>query len=326
MRRALIVGIDEYRSAPLMGCVRDAQAVAKLLSRHEDGSPNFRCRTMTAPGTQITRAALRRKIEQLFEGQADIALLYFSGHGTANNLGGYLVTQDAVRYDEGVAMQEILTLANNATSIREIVVLLDCCNSGSFGQLPAIGNDAAMLREGLSVLTASRGDQVALEVGEGGVFTTLLLGALTGGASDVMGRVTIASVYAYVDQVLNDWARQRPLFKSHVSKLVSLRHCSPSVPSEEMRKISADFPAADYDFPLDPSYEPYKDDPAFAPNNGPRNPEHETTFKRLQLFRAARLLVPVGEEHMYYAAMRRKSCKLTPLGQFYWRLAKDGEI
>ena len=38
------------------------------------------------------------------------------------------------------------------------------------------------------------------------------------------------------------------------------------------------------------------------------------------------LVCPVGEEHMYYAAMNSKSCKLTPLGQHYWNLVKSGKI
>jgi hypothetical protein len=326
MRRALIVGIDGYASAPLRGCVSDARSMESILSKHDDGNPNFECFVMTAPDGKITRTVLWRSIEQLMEGKADVALFYFSGHGIANSLGGYLVTQDAVRYDEGVAMQDVLTIANRSTKIGEIVVLLDCCHSGFFGQSPAVANESSVLREGLTILTASRADQVSLEVGEGGVFTKLLVGALNGGASDIMGRTTIASVYAYVDQVLGAWAHQRPLFKSNVSTLVSLRECRPSVPLDELRRLSYDFPTPDYDFKLNPSYEPYKDDPEFAPIKEPRSEEHEKIFQRLQKFRAARLVIPVGEEHMYYAAMRYKSCKLTPLGRFYWRLAKDGKI
>lgn len=38
------------------------------------------------------------------------------------------------------------------------------------------------------------------------------------------------------------------------------------------------------------------------------------------------LVVPVGEAHMYYAAMNRKSCKLTALGVHYWNLVKNNRI
>src|SRR6516164_11754868 len=93
MRRALTVGVDDYAKAPLSGCVKDAAAIEGLLSKHEDGSPNFDCMLVTAPSGQVTRKSLKKQVEELFQHEADVALFYFSGHGTANNLGGYLVTQ-----------------------------------------------------------------------------------------------------------------------------------------------------------------------------------------------------------------------------------------
>ena len=36
MRRALIVGVDDYPTSPLRGCVNDASEVARLLRRHQD--------------------------------------------------------------------------------------------------------------------------------------------------------------------------------------------------------------------------------------------------------------------------------------------------
>jgi len=71
------------------------------------------------------------------------------------------------------------------------------------------------------------------------------------------------------------------------------------------------------DYLLDPSYEPDAE---------PRNPEHEAIFGDLQKFRAARLLVPVDEDHLYFAAMRSKACRLTPTGRFYWNLANGGKL
>ena len=50
---------------------------------------------------------------------------------------------------------------------------------------------------------------------------------------------------------------------------------------------------------------------------------HVSIFKELQLFESVGLVEPVGTEHMYFAAMENKSCKLTALGLHYWRLSKD---
>jgi uncharacterized caspase-like protein len=314
MRRALVVGIDEYPKSPLRGCVNDATEIAKLLRKHQDGSPNFESQVLTAPPFPITRAILRGKIEELFRDEADVALLYFSGHGLANNLGGYLVTPDAVRYDEGVSMVDVITFAN-ASPVREAVILLDCCYSGALGTLPVLNNQT-VLREGLSLLTASRGSQISVEIRGRGLFTSLLCAALEGGASDVLGKVTIASVYAYVDQGLGAW-EQRPLFKTLVSQLISLRNCSPVVPLEVLRLLPKYFSSIDAELPLDPSFEPDAE---------PRHPANEQVFSHLQKYRAARLVIPVGEEHLYYAAMNSKSCRLTPLGQFYWSLANNGKL
>src|SRR5689334_21413106 len=98
-RKALIVGIDEYPQAPLAGCVNDANAVSALLEMHHDGSPNFSVRLLTAPTATMTRALLKEAVADLFQAvDCDVALFYFSGHGTENDLGGFLVTPDAARY------------------------------------------------------------------------------------------------------------------------------------------------------------------------------------------------------------------------------------
>ncbi len=316
-RRALVVGIDAYSGAPLAGCVNDANAIAELLRANENGSPNFAVRSMTQPPHVVTRVSLRQALDRLFSSsdEADVALLYFSGHGTENNLGGFIVTSDARAYDEGVSLVDILSMANRSKA-RECVIILDSCHSGHLGTIPALDNERAHLREGVSILTAARAAQAAVEVNGRGVFSELVCGALEGGAADVLGNTTVAGVYAYVDQALGPWD-QRPLFRASLSKLISLRDNRPAVPLEILRRLPEWFPTADHIFPLDPSYEPDAE---------PGNPEHEKIFGYLQRSRAAKLLDPVGEEHMYFAAMNKTGCQLTPLGKHYWRLAQGGRI
>ncbi len=89
---SLLVGIDDYESSPLAGCVNDANRLRSKLFRNQDDSPNFDCKVLTSPGEKVTRASLKRAVENLFKRQADVALFFFAGHGTVNNLGGYLVT------------------------------------------------------------------------------------------------------------------------------------------------------------------------------------------------------------------------------------------
>jgi Caspase domain len=305
MRRALIVGINDYPTSPLNGCINDARKIQSVLRCNEDQSPNFDCRLITS-AADSTRPALIDAINRLFADKADIALLYFSGHGLLKNLGGFLVTSDAKRHDEGIAM----------SPAQEVIIILDCCHSGAFGAYSDAQTDSAHLREGMSVLTASRDSQVAVERGGAGIFTSLIYDALCGGAADILGKVSVASVYAYVDAVLGAW-EQRPMFKSHVSRSTPLRSCCPQVPLEILRLLPAYFPTPDYVYPLDPSYEPESQEP---------DTEHSLIFGHFQQLRDARLLVPNGEQHLYHAAMNSQSCKLTHLGCYFWRLAQAGRI
>jgi uncharacterized caspase-like protein len=314
-RRALIVGIDNYPVAPLAGCVADADRMSVLLAHNADGSPNFDCRRVTDPPASVTARGLRQAIDELFAQPASMALFYFSGHGTENNLGGYLVTPDAALYQEGVAMAEVLTLANRSP-VEQVVLVLDCCHAGHLGAVPAIDNKAAVLREGVSVLSASRAGETSLENEEGGVFTSLVCAALDGGSADVLGDVTAAGIYAYVDEALGPWD-QRPLFKSHVARMTSLRKDKPAVPINELRRLPGLFSGPWAELPLDPSFEPDAE---------PSDPTNEEVFGVLQRCRAAKLVEPVGEDHMYFAAMNRRSCRLTPLGRRYWRLANEGRL
>jgi Caspase domain len=319
MRRALCVGIDLYSFGSLHGCVSDAERMFALLSRHEDGSPNFDCRKIDAPNGGntgvVTRSILKQAIEQLFKDKADIALLYFSGHGTQNNLGGFLVTQDAETYDEGVGMADVLKMANDSKA-EEVVIVLDCCHAGNLGNVPAIDNEKALLREGVTILTASRGDQVSVEAGGSGLFTSLVGDALEGGAADLLGEVAAPAIYSFVETALGAW-NQRPLFKSHLSKVVPLRKCKPPIETTILRELPTLFPLPAEDFSLGPEYEA---------SSGEMDAVKNGVFVKLQALNRVYLVVPVGTSHMYDAAMKSMACRLTAAGRYYWRLAKDGRI
>jgi hypothetical protein len=317
MNRALLIGIDHYdRFNSLDGCVNDVDALEPLLGRNDDDSPNFDCQKRTSATGGVTRDALLGDVDALLGGGADVALLYFAGHGSGSGTDVALVTQDATSGTLGIAFSEVLAKVAESP-VREVVLILDCCFSGAAGGIPQLASSAAALRDGVSILAASRGDQPAAETGGGrGVFSTLLEGALEGGAADVIGKVTIAGLYAYLDESFGAWD-QRPAFKANVDHLHELRSCTPAVPLTELRQICDLFPARDALFSLDPSYEPDAD---------PRHSEHERVFSTLQKYRAAKLLQPVDADHMYFAAMESKACRLTPLGRHYWHVAKDGRL
>ena len=315
-RRALIVGIDNYPDPhQLHGCVNDAKRLEKVLSRHHDGRLNFQCEVLTSLPQGLTRPLLRQKVTELFRTPADVAFLHFSGHGTSNSFGGYLVTTDFCDFDVGIPMTEVLAMAN-ASPVKEIVITLDCCHSGVFGSTPLISNDKIVLSEGVSIITATRAGQAALEEGGGGVFSSLLIEALEEGAAGLLGEVSAASIYAYIDSALGAWD-QRPLFKSNVSKFAHLRDAKPRIELNVLKKIVKHFPLPAELLELSPAYEPTAD---------PRDSGKEAIFRDLLKYRHVGLVEPVGEEHMYFAAINSKSCMLTSLGKYYWRLVSENKI
>lgn len=324
MRLALIIGINYYEyGASLFGCVDDAHAVQAVLERHGDGSVNFDCKLLTGTGTadRVNRRDLKDSVDELFRAQAEIALLYFAGHGHLEPTGGYLLASDAQRGDEGLSLADILTFAN-ASPARNKVVILDSCHSGIAGTPPGQSGLAA-LSEGLTVLTASTADQYATEENGNGVFTTLLVDALHGGAANLTGDITPGSVYAHVDQSLGAW-EQRPVFKTNVRQFVSLRKVPPPIELEDLRRIIEFFPARGSEFQLDPTYEPEtKGRDAGMPLP---EPENTRTFAILQRYNRLNLLEPVDAPHMWHAAMQSKPCKLTVLGEHYRRLVEKGRI
>lgn len=324
MKIALIVGIDYYKhGSSLHGCVNDAHSVKAILARNDGGSINFDCKLITSSSEReaLNRGDLKDVIRKLFETRAETALFYFAGHGHIEATGGYLLGSDAERGDGGIPLSEILIMANASPATNKIIIL-DSCHAGIAGDGPGQA-DIATLKEGLTILTASTKDQYASEEDGSGVFTSLLVDALSGGAANLMGAITPGSVYAHIDQSLGLW-EQRPVFKTNVRNFVSLREVAPAIPLEELRLLLDFFPKPGTEFFLDPTFEPEMK----GRSEGMPLPIEENTrkFEILQKFNRLNLLVPVGAPHMWHAAMESKSCKLTALGEHYRRLFSKGRL
>lgn len=324
MRKALVVGINFYQyGQPLYGCVDDAHAMKAVLDRHSDGSVNFDVKllTGTGPADVVSRATLKSSIQALFADDSEIALLYFAGHGHIEATGGYILTCECESGDEGLPLSDVLTYAN-ASKAKNRVIVLDSCHSGIAGNRPTAALTAE-LTEGMTILTASTEEQYATEDAGGGVFTTLFVDAMNGPAADLLGNVTPGGVYAHIDQSLGPW-EQRPVFKTNVKSFVSLRKVQPPITLGELQQIAEFFPAAGFEFNLDPSFEenPKGKDPGMPAGS----PDNVRKFKILQRYNRVNLVVPVGAPHMWDAAVHSKSCKLTVLGEHYRRLRTKGRI
>jgi uncharacterized caspase-like protein len=330
MSKALVIGIDNYLGNPLHGCVNDAVEIANLMRRNADGSINMEVdlqvnvAAATPPSTS-SRAYLLSLITDLFRGSRYLSLLYFSGHGYVNNMGGFLVTPGAREFDEGIKMDEIIQLANASEAMNRVIIL-DCCFAGALAEGDAATGINICIKQGVTILAASRKNETAMEAGGHGVFTNLLIQALAGGAADIGGYITPGSIYAYIDQALGETG-QRPVFKTNILRFISLRKVKPQVPDEVLQKLIEYFPAFNQEHQLNPSYE-YTNTESWVQLKTPPYADEENVkkFKALQKLQSAGLVTPVDSPHMYFAAMEHKTCRLTPLGYHYWRLVKEGKI
>lgn len=211
-------------------------------------------------------------------------------------------------------MNDLLEIANSSPA-RNKIIILDCCHSGMVGKTSQ-KEDKSILSEGLTILTASSETQYAIEENGSGVFTTLFIDAMNGSASNLVGDITPGSIYAHIDQSLGSW-EQRPIFKTNVTTFTTLRKVQPPISLLDLKRLTELFPIKGQDFKLDPSFEPESDNP---------NDENVAKFKLLQKYNRINLVVPVDAEHMYFAAMENKSCKLTILGEHYWNLISKDRI
>lgn len=332
MKRALIIGIDDYKENALNGCVSDAVSVENTLKTNGDGSPNFSTRLLTSSPDQnseiISTVFLNNAIDYLFKGDAETVLFYFAGHGMINTDSntGYIVTQDGTKGAWGVSIPELLARTINIKDkINSIVIILDCCHSGVAGEIPDISSNVSVISKGLTILTACHRNGTSAESNGQGLFTSMFIDGLMGSASDIRGKITPASVYSHIDQTLGAWD-QRPIYKANVQSFITLREVPPKVQLDILRRLPKYFPDPTTIFKLDPSFEPDRKNVPKAIKKIKVDEDNCRIFKELQMCNRHGLVIPDGAEHMYYAAIESKGCKLTALGAHYRKLAELSRI
>jgi hypothetical protein len=324
MKRALIIGINYYEENNcLHGCVNDAIQVAAILGKNGDGSPNFDVRKLIATDSSliVRKEDFIENLQYLFEDDVDTALFYYSGHGGIDKQkGGFLCPSD-VNEQGGIFLSDLNNIISNSKAKNKIIIL-DSCHAGAMGNSEIdIFSGIAILKEGTTVLAAATANQYAVEANGTGIFTNLLVDALSGSAANILGQITPGSVYAHIDQSLGAWD-QRPVFKTNVKEFTKLRTVSPSITREDLRRLVEFFESPASNFGLTPEFEPEND---AIPNNQ-KDQTKLQQFACLQRMARVNLVVPIDETHMYHAAMNSKGCKLTALGAHYWNLVKRGRI
>ncbi|MCV7431834.1 protein kinase domain-containing protein [Mycolicibacterium bacteremicum] len=227
-RDAVIVGIDQYRGAPLFGCVNDARDIAECLSFEQY---SYNCVTLF--DQQATRSEVLQTLgERAYgaDGGGGTLLFYFAGHGEVLGDQAHLVTFDAQPHDPGISLAHLGQLMESASNAYDhVIVLLDSCHSGSAynwvsGRPLRAGDVHRNLRsvnESRCILAACRPEQEAQELAGHGAFTSKLVSGLLGGAVNGHGDVTVLGLYDYVSGIFGD-GEQMPVFKGDIAGTVIL--------------------------------------------------------------------------------------------------------
>jgi uncharacterized caspase-like protein len=132
-RVAFVVGNSRYQNViALPNPANDAAAIADMFTKARFEVVESR--------TDLKNAELRRALRDFTEKtrDADIAVIYYAGHGLEVNGTNYLVPVDAVlerdtdAYDEAIALDRILQAIEPAKQLR--LVILDACRDNPFAK------------------------------------------------------------------------------------------------------------------------------------------------------------------------------------------------
>jgi hypothetical protein len=234
-RRALIVANDEYEHEGLrhlLAPAADAQALAGVLGDPQVGG--FDVHVVRNEPAHV----IQGQIEELFSDSRpdDVLLLHFSCHGLKSESGELFFAARNTRPNRlgsTAIPADFVQRCMRASRSRSIVLLLDCCYGGAFGQGVAVraSGDVNVLDSfpggklgggrGRAVITASsameyafEGDRLADDHSRRpSVFTTALVeGLATGDADrDEDGWVSLNELYNYVfDRVREQTPHQTP--------------------------------------------------------------------------------------------------------------------
>ncbi|MDR1394535.1 MAG: caspase family protein [Bifidobacteriaceae bacterium] len=363
MRAALFTGIDAYRAdqhyAPLPGATSDAQAICQALANWTDGSldgagnPRINWaghRTQVLVNQSdideyVTQSKLNQALDALLATSGDHILFYFAGHGDIIDGRGLLLATHDDQPDptlntgpdgrRGVYLRDLIDRIRQA-GINSATIMLDCCHAGFLEGIDPPNNTA--------IIAATRGVEQAKERNGHGLFTTMLLEGLKGGAADVQGRITAVSLYTFAAGAISSYRdRQQPVLKASLERLIPLQRREAKVSLKGLVQPTNRFrPGHDgilyARVTKDHEATQEQTDTALATllreGNFRTRPKvlrepspEQLEFDYFAALRNAGLLrVPPEYASLYWACMAEGRIELTPLGEYYWQLAQDNKL
>jgi Caspase domain len=242
-RKALIIGISDYTNLQKLGfCKNDGTEIYQVLNSlgYEISD---KCKLVGEAKGEKVKDAIYDFFDDIRNIPDDTLLFYYSGHGVPDVDGDmYLASSDTdpdKPYRKGFSFEELTKMIQKSIST-SVVVILDCCYSGSAKVSKGHEEDAAKtgstaideksrklpLGQGKYILSASQAAQeaYALETGEHSIFTYYLLQGLRGNTESVdsEGNVTPQSLGKYVYRAImslpaDKRPRQKPITRAEES-------------------------------------------------------------------------------------------------------------
>ncbi len=228
-RWALVIGVDQYKDAqigPLRGAANDAKTLAEALIQHAGFAPEqvILLATDQPEERQPTRVNILRRLSNLSHvvPTNGLLLVFFAGHGMERNGQAFLLPSDAQINNDLAFLEETgLSVTKlhekiRATHVEQVIVLLDACRNDPVGRsgTPNVMSTAyvdafkfdVLNREvkAFATMYAAQVGQKAYEYAEKkqGYFTWAVVEGLKGAAADEKGRVTLANLTRYVEEIV----------------------------------------------------------------------------------------------------------------------------
>lgn len=225
-RHALLIATGSYDDQSLRRLrspVQDAVGLAAVLGDAEIGA--FEVRQLVDEPSYV----VAQELERFFRGRSrdDLLLIHLSCHGVKDEDGQlYFATVNTDRElpASTAVSASFLQAQMDRCRAKSIVLMLDCCYSGSF-LAGAKGDDDVRIQDALAgsgraVLTATNrteyaweGETLATVVPQPSQFTGAVIDGLRSGRADVNrdGHVSVTDLYEYVYETLrHNAARQTP--------------------------------------------------------------------------------------------------------------------
>jgi uncharacterized caspase-like protein len=166
-RVALVIGNSAYQNVPrLSNAANDAKAVADLLER-----AGFE---VVESNRDLDNAGMRNTLREFSDKarDADMAVVYYAGHGIEIDGQNYLVPTDAAlardsdAADEAVALDRVLQVIEPAKRLR--LVILDACGDNPFTKTMRRSLSSRALGKGLAALEPGKPDTLIAFAARGG--------------------------------------------------------------------------------------------------------------------------------------------------------------